>query len=43
MVCSSLQEPKEVYDECRTFLISKIDRTATNASIQKFIDTEMNK
>ncbi|CAL8398762.1 unnamed protein product [Arctogadus glacialis] len=36
-------EPKEVYDECRTFLISKIDRTATNASIQKFIDTEMNK
>ncbi|CAL8293613.1 unnamed protein product [Lota lota] len=36
-------EPKEVYDERRIFPISKIDRTATNATIQKAIDIELTK
>lgn len=40
---SSLQEPKEGYDERRIFLIAKIDRTATNAGIQKVIDNELTK
>ncbi|KAK0131677.1 Structural maintenance of chromosomes flexible hinge domain-containing protein 1 [Merluccius polli] len=36
-------EPNVVCNESKIFLISKIDRTATNATIKKFIDNELAK
>ncbi|KAK2176980.1 hypothetical protein NP493_627g01018 [Ridgeia piscesae] len=40
---SIIQEPRSLYNEVKTFPLSKLDRTANNTSIMKYIDDEVSK
>jgi len=42
-IVSCVQEPRSLYNEVKTFPLSKLDRTANNTSIMKYIDDEVSK